>query len=219
MWHQVVTSSDAPDAATRAVSGPLAAGPTACNGGRVLTLFHDYTSPASAVAFTRLARLAEGGLDVAFEGVDVHGIDAALPLDLEVLAALDDLAEQAEAEGLVLRRPRMLAPTALAHVLGHHATRRGAGVAVARAVYAALWRDGADIADRDVLVDVAVAAGLDAGEVGALLADRVALAAQRRRTLAHRQAGVGGVPVVLASRTLVPGLLDEDQLRALAAAV
>ena len=85
------------------------------------------------------------------------------------------------------------------------------------ALYAAYWRDGRDIADHDVLLDVATTVGLDPQVVAPLLADRVALAQRRRQMATHRRDGVGGVPVILASRTLVPGLMSETQLREMAA--
>jgi hypothetical protein len=48
------------------------------------------------------------------------------------------------------------------------------------------------------------------------VADRARIAAVRRRSAARRADGVGGVPTILTQRTLVPGLLDEADLRALA---
>jgi len=47
-----------------------------------LTLFHDYTSPGSAVAVLRLQRLADEGLAVAFEGFEAIGLDTTLPVTL-----------------------------------------------------------------------------------------------------------------------------------------
>lgn len=183
----------------------------------MLTLFHDFTSPASAVAVLRMARLAEEGLPISFEGFEAVGVDMAMPVDLDTLAAIPTLRPAAAELGLQLRRPRLLVPTGLAHVLDDHAERSGCGPAVREGLYRAVWEDDADISDPDVLLDVAAAEGLaDADEV---LADRLALAARRRRMTTHRRAGVGGVPLLLASRTLVPGLLDEAQIRALAASV
>ncbi len=183
----------------------------------MLTLFHDYTSPASAIAVVRVQRLADEGLPVEFVGFDALGVDVALPPSLDVLAAVGDLATVAAAEGVVLRRPRMLPPTALAHLAGELAERRGLGASWRQTCYRAVWTDGADIADRDVLAALGTAAGLDPGELASVLADRRLLAEARRRTGAHRREGVGGVPTILASRTLVPGLLDDADLRALAA--
>lgn len=183
----------------------------------MLTLFHDYTSPASAVAVLRLQRLADEGLPVEFEGFEAIGVDATLPVTIEVIAAIDQVAAAAAAEGLVLRRPSALPPSARAHLVGAAAEDAGLGASWRQTCYRALWSDGADIGDSEVLVDLAARAGLDGERVRVLLADRAALAALRRRMAGHRREGVGGVPTLLAHRTLVPGLLPEADLRALAA--
>ena len=177
----------------------------------VLTLFHDYTSPASAVAALRLQRLADEGLPVEFEGFETIGVDVALPMGLDVIAALDTLQG---AEGLTFRRPRSLPPTGLAHVVEVLAASFDLGTVWRATCYRAFWEDGADLADPAVLTRLARRAGLP--DVAAALSDRRLLVAGRRRTAAHRRQGVGGVPTILAQRTLVPGLLPEADLRALA---
>src|SRR5690606_12298083 len=113
----------------------------------MLTLFHDYTSPASAVAVRRLQRLADEGLPVEFEGFEAIGVDATLPVTVDVVAALDDLAAVAAAEGVTLRRPRALPPTGLAHLVGDTAERVGLGASWRQVCYRAFWQDGADLAD------------------------------------------------------------------------
>jgi predicted DsbA family dithiol-disulfide isomerase len=185
----------------------------------MLTLFHDVTDPASAVAVARYSRLAGEGLPIAFEGFEAVGLDIALPPDLNLLTRLDSLGPEAAAEGLTLRRPRIMPPTGLAHVLLAHAEAGPHGPALRSLLYGSYWTDGADIADPAVLCDVAAKAGLDVEEVTHLLADRVALAARRRQMATYRREGIGGVPVVLASRTLVPALMDTDQIRVLARAI
>ncbi|CAN5378818.1 hypothetical protein BH23ACT9_BH23ACT9_34640 [soil metagenome] len=185
----------------------------------MLVLFHDVTDPASAVAVARCTRLAREGVPIEFDGFEAVGIDVTMPPDVEVLALLDRLGDEAASEGLHLRRPRSTPPTGLAHVLLAHAEPTPAAHDLRLAVYRAYWTGGADLTDHAVLTDLAVTAGLDGAAVDALLADRVELASRRRRMAAHRREGIGGVPVVLASRTLLPGLMTEQQLRDLAAAV
>ncbi|HUG83246.1 MAG TPA: DsbA family protein [Euzebya sp.] len=185
----------------------------------MLVLFHDITDPASAVAVARCTRLAREGLPIAFEGFEAVGLDVALPPDIEVLARLDGLGAQAAAEGLTLNRPQMMPPTGLAHVLLAHAETTPHAHDVRLALYARYWGDGADIASHSVLQDLAARCGLGVAAVAQVLGDRVGLALRRREMAAHRRDGIGGVPVILASRTLLPGLLEESQLRDLAAAV
>lgn len=182
----------------------------------MITLFHDYTSPASAVAVARAHRLQDEGLDIEIVGFEAVGVDLHVPVTLDVLAELDVVAEQAATEGMRLRRPRLLPPTGLAHVI-----ERAVSGAAARmwrsAGYRAFWHDGRDLADPDELRAIAEEAGLDGSAIEDRLTDRLALAGVRRATSGHRRDGVGGVPTILAQRTLVPGLLGDDDLRALAA--
>lgn len=185
----------------------------------MLTLFHDFSSPASAVAVARAAALRADGVPLAFEGFEAIGVDIAVPVDLQTVALIERLAPHAEEVGIQLRRPDTLPPTGLAHVLAHHAKDHGCEDPVRDGLYRALWRDGADLGDPTTLIDIAQAAGMPRETAGALLADRVALAACRREMAAHRRIGVGGVPVLLASQTLLPGLLDSASLRELALAV
>lgn len=183
----------------------------------MLTLFHDYTSPASAIAVARLQRLADEGLPVEFVGFDATGLDAALPPSLDVLAAIEDLAAEAATEGVELRRPRFVPPTARAHAVGTLAEAAELGASWRARCYRGFWVDGADIGDNDVLVALADQAGLPAEKVQGALADGALLASVRRAAGRHRRNGIGGVPTILAQRTLIPGLLAEAHLRELGA--
>lgn len=183
----------------------------------MLTLFHDYTSPASAVAVARLQRLADEGLPVEFVGFDAIGVDVALPPSLDILAALQQLADDAASENVVLRRPPSVPPTARAHAVGTIAETHELGASWRQCCYTAFWSDGAAIDDIAVLVALAEEAGLPADEVDAALRDSTFIASVRRAAGRHRRSGVGGVPTILAQRTLVPGLLSERDLRELAA--
>lgn len=183
----------------------------------MLTLTHDVTSPASAVAVARFDRLAAEGLPVRFRGIDVLGIDATMPVTLDVLAELERVAPRAAALGLDLRRPSRRPGTARVHLVGDLAAVAGRGPAWRAATYAAYWRDDADLADPTVLVELAAGAGLDPDAVAAALADEGAVAAVRRRTNEARSEGIGGVPVLVAHGTLVSPDVDDAALWQLAA--
>ena len=182
---------------------------------RMITLFHDFTSAASAIAVARAHRLASDGLDIELIGFDAIGVDMHVPVTLDVLAELDALAPAAAHEGLILRRPRLLPPTGLAHVIERGLPSDGAQ-AWRSACYTAFWRDQRDIGDPAVLAAIGGTLRFPADRLGELLSDRLELAAVRRSTADRRRDGVGGVPTILAHRTLVPGLLNEDDMRALA---
>ncbi len=181
----------------------------------MLTLTHDITSPASAVAVARLQRLADEGLLVTFRGLDVLGLDATVPVTLDVLEELERVRPAAEALGLTLRRPSLRPPTALVHAIADLADDAGLGAAWRTAAYRAYWRDDADLGDPSVVAALAGSVGLDDELVDALLADGRIVAAVRRRTHTARGEGIGGVPVLVAHGTLVSADLDDDTLRQL----
>lgn len=179
----------------------------------MLTLYHDYTSPASAVAVLRLQGLADAGLPVRFTGFDVLGLDTAIPATLEMLEELSQQVDAAAALDLFLRRPRRRPPTLAAHLVGDLADAHDLGASWRAAAYRSFWEQGADLGDHAVLVALAVGAGLAASEVRAGLDDRDRRHALRRRMLALRGRGVGGVPVLEAQSTFVSPFLAEADLR------
>lgn len=180
----------------------------------MITLFHDYTSAASAVAVARAHRLQTSGPAIELVGFEAVGVDMHVPVTLDVLAELDSLRSAAADEGLTLHRPDLLPPTGLAHVVERGLPEQA--TAWRTRCYAAFWSHGRDIGDADVLRDIGAGLGLDEDRLTQLLTDRLALAQLRRMTTEWRRNGVGGVPTILAQRTLVPGLLDDDAIRALA---
>lgn len=182
----------------------------------MLELFHDITSAASYVAVVRMQALADEGVDVAFHGVDMRGLDATLPVSLDMLAELEHVRRESQDLGLILVRPRLSPPTAAAHVVAGHAVQRGLGAAWRQACYRGFWEQGLDLSEPDVLGSLAASCGLDADEVLMLASDRAAIAGHRRQVGTLRGDGIGGVPVVRASGTLVPATLPDEDLRHLA---
>lgn len=182
----------------------------------MLTLYHDYTSPASAVAVLRLQRLADTGVAIGFLGFDVLGLDRPIPVTLPVLEELDRQRDAAAALGLRLRRPGRCPPTVGAHLVGEVAESRGLGASWRETAYRAFWERGVDLGDSGALTGLAVAAGLERAPTAAVLADRQRRLALRRRMMELRGRGVGGVPVLEAQSTFVSPFLPEDDLRHLA---
>lgn len=181
----------------------------------MLLLTHDYTSPASAIAVARFHRLEAAGLRVRFRGVDVLGLDATLPVTLDVLAELEQVAPQAAEFGIVLQRPTRRPSTARAHVVTDLAEQQGVATAWRRSLYAAYWSRDVDLADPALLGELASEVGLDPDAAVAAATDDRAVAAVRRRTQQLRGEGIGGVPVLTAHGTHVSPALSDDDLWAL----
>lgn len=182
----------------------------------MLTLYHDYTSPASAVAVARVARLQAEGVAIRVVGTEAFGLDATLPVTLDLIEELRRVGPLAEAEGVALHRPTIVPPTASAHLVEDVAAAEGEAHAWRTRCYAAYWRDGRDISDPNVLAALATEVGLSHDRVVDVLADRLALLALRQRFAGHRREGIGGVPLLSYGGTLVPGLIDAADMRALA---
>ena len=183
----------------------------------MLTLHWDVTAPEAALAVLRCQRLADAGRRVAFSGVDVLGVEVALPVTLDQLAGLEAVAGRCATLGLELRRPARRVPTLPAHLVGSLADAADLGAAWRLAALRAYWTDGEDVGDADVLVDLAAGVGLDPFRVRDLLADPAAVSDLRGRHLALRRKGVGGVPVLEVDGTLLPADVDDDVLASLAA--
>ena len=182
----------------------------------MLILHHDITSPRSALAVLRVQRLADSGLAVAFRGLDALGVAVALPVTLDQLAELEQVAGRAAGFGLEMRRPTLRPPTLDAHLVGEQAERAGLGAAWRLACLRAYWTDGADVADHSVLRGIAALVGLDADRVAAVLADTTARNELRATMLARRAVGIGGVPVLEVDGTLLPADVDDATLEELA---
>jgi predicted DsbA family dithiol-disulfide isomerase len=83
------------------------------------------------------------------------------------------------------------------------------------ALFVALWQDGRDIGDADVLVDVADDVGVDEDEVREAVADDDLDAALRERFEDARQVGVTGVPTFEYADHAARGAVPPEQLRRL----
>lgn len=183
----------------------------------MITLFHDYISPASAVAVLRVHTLVAEGVPVDVVGFQPLPLEVAIPPTLAVMEELERHADDAAALGLTLGRPRRLPPTTGAHLVERLAGDRDAAVRFRAAAYRALWEDGADLAAPDVLVALATQAGLDGDLTRTRVQDRVEMARIKQQLAGARSVHVGGVPALDVDGTLVSAFLPLEDLRQLAA--
>lgn len=96
--------------------------------------------------------------------------------------------------------------TLKAHVLIGAAAARGTQRDVARALFAAYFREGLDVGDDDVLVGVATRNGFGAEEAAAILGDAELRSATQALARSFAQQGIGGVPfIVFDERVAVSG--------------
>lgn len=87
--------------------------------------------------------------------------------------------------------------------------------AVDEAIYAALWQDGRDIGDRDVLAEICADAGLDADEVLEASEAKGLREHLEERFSAARERGVTGVPTFVYEGRAACGAIPPEQLERL----
>lgn len=121
----------------------------------------------------------------------------------------------AEAEGLPMGSRDRTYNSRLAQELGAWAAEQGKGSAFHDAVFRAYFVDAKNIGDEDVLLDLAVATGLDRSAAKRVLQDRTHSAAVERDWARSREAGITGVPTFEAGGRRVVGAQPYDVLRAM----
>ncbi len=83
------------------------------------------------------------------------------------------------------------------------------------AVLGALWEDGRDIGDRDVLAKIATAVGLDSGVVETAVTDNSLRAEVHDRFQAAKRAGVTGVPTFAYEGAAARGAVPPEHIQRL----
>ena len=113
--------------------------------------------------------------------------------------------EAARAAGVALNLPIItrMPNTLNAHRLLHWAGIEGAQTPVMSALLRAYWRDGRDIGQTEVLVQIAADAGLDAAMIRRLLATEADTDTIRLRETHARERGIVSVPTFILDNTHV----------------
>lgn len=123
-------------------------------------------------------------------------------------AAFERLAGLAAEAGLPFRPPEHIPRTRTVQGLTEWLRRRDPETAARlhHDLFIAYWGEGRDIEDRATIIEIAVAAGADAGEIAAALDTEDLGALVDASTEAARRIGVTGTPAWLIDRrALVPG--------------
>lgn len=105
-------------------------------------------------------------------------------------------------------------PTVRAHTLLRHAAAKGTQRALSRALFAAYFLEAKNIADPEVLAEVAASHGLSREEVLRLTHDAEALAQTRAEAEHAARNGIRGVPLfIFDGRTVLSGAQPEAVFR------
>lgn len=163
-------------------------------------------------AFAVVWRPFELNPDMPREGMDRRAYRVAKFGSLERSRALDARLEAVGAGvgiGFAFERIARTPNTFDAHRLIDFAQREGAGEAVVEALFRRYFEGGEDVGRHEVLLDVARAAGLDAGAVGAMLAGDAGAAEVRAAEDEAWRLGITGVPMfVIDGRPRIAGAQD-----------
>jgi predicted DsbA family dithiol-disulfide isomerase len=143
--------------------------------------------------------------DMPSEGVDKHDYLAAKFGEDRLVQMHLRLKEASRAAGAEIDpdTPRRMPNTLDAHRLIHWAGLEGRQTAVVSAVMRAYWREGRDIGNAGVLVDIAAAAGMDRAVTARLLASDADADDIRARDADARAKGVSAVPTFLIAQQYV----------------
>ncbi len=129
------------------------------------------------------------------EGRSLANLFAGQPVDIE--AMLVRLRDAARAEGLAFGDRKMTYNSRLAQELGKWAEAKGRGEAFHKAVFAAYFAEGQNLALQEVLAKAAVAAGLQAEEAVEVINSRRFKEAVDKDWMRSRQLGVTAVPTFM----------------------
>lgn len=186
-----------------------------------LKLHFDYIDPASWVMYQRLrALLGDSFAEVALVPHEVR-TPRDPPLDPGAQPWTDywkAMAALAPSEMARMTPPIRLPHTRKAHELVSHAresgARGGSPDGLHSAIFSAALEAGRDIGRVDLLVQLAVEAGLDRSEARAVLdVDRYTEEVERIRT-ASLDTGVVGVPTLVRGVAVLEGVHDSEAIRA-----
>lgn len=203
-----------------------------------VTATYDFICPWCWIAERRLTQVIEeanltDGVSVRFVPFELNPSMPAAGVDRKAYRsakfgswarsqALDaQVAEVGRADGLAFNHAQIARTpnTRLAHRLVWFAQCNGSAVALVDALFAAYFRDGRDIGDANVLVDVAAGIGLHGDAVRAWLASDDGLDAVLGLEADAIREGIGSVPLTRVGSVVISGAQPAAVFRdALAAA-
>lgn len=183
-----------------------------------LVVYSDYVCPFSYLAESGLARLKlEEGVVVEYRPFELRPAPAPLPdpADPALVAQWErTILPLAATLGVEMRRPPVVPRSRKAHELAAFAREKGVFPAMHDALFRAFFQEGRDIGRIDVLVDLAVALGLDRTETRVVLdVDRCTPEVEAAELEAVRR-GILAVPTFCRDDEELAGLQPYPVLRA-----
>lgn len=192
-----------------------------------LTVFTDFICPWCYLSSARTARLVReyGPEQVVLEyvhfplhpglpenGTKLSELFKGRGLDVDAMQA--QMAQRMKSEGLEFVPHEHVSNTRKAQELSAWAIEQK-GTSLIDALYRANFVDGADLGDTEVLVNIAVAAGINGDEARAAIESRAGKSAIDEQWTTARQIGVTGVPTFVVGNRGVVGAQPYPELQRL----
>lgn len=184
-----------------------------------ITLFTDFTCPASYITEAALWRLGDEDIEVRYRAFELFPESAARGTPRFTPEEWGELEELATAAGIEIV-PRLELPnTRKAHESSAFARERGSEGALRREIFAGFWGEGRDIGRIDVLAEMIDRVGIEPEDLRiALDIDRFREEVLADEDLAHRLR-IPGTPVLFLGEgpeaRIVAGARGVEELRSL----
>ncbi len=181
-----------------------------------LLMFHDFASAFCRAALPVVREAAAGaGLDLALVPFELFPAPTLLPEPADVLASeLEAVTPWTAERGLMLKLPSRTPRTRKAHEAVAFARDNGLELAMAEAIYDALWNRGLDIGRLDVLGELGEEIGLDGAALHVALGVDLHGDAVADAQRAAEASGIESVPTLRFGESELVGLARPPDLAA-----
>jgi predicted DsbA family dithiol-disulfide isomerase len=189
-----------------------------------LEMFSDFVCPFCYIGLATVRKLQpEFGFELELHSFQIHPEWPAEGLALAQHPRMMDpkarrliwnhILELAEAAGVSMKAPEVLANSRLALQAAEFARENGKGDAFDERVYKAYFTEGLNIGLQGVLNDLAADVGLDRSELDRALESQRYAARLEHDTQLARERGVSGVPAFFLGEYSIVGAQSEEMMR------
>jgi len=177
-------------------------------------VYSDYICPFCYIGFHRIEKLKEEyNLDVEWEPFELHPETPKKGFKMEGLSFPKDYLEMvmanvkrlADEEGLMLKFTGTLPNSQLALFISEFARNKGKFDDFHKLIFEAYWKEGKDIGDLSLLLDLAESVGLNKEEIMAYIKSDEPVNRLKKNMFELGRRGINGVPTFLIGNQFVIG--------------
>ena len=179
-----------------------------------IVVFSDYICPFCYIGFYRVEQLKENfALDVEWRPFEIHpetpkkGTDLSnLPFPKEYLEMMKaNIKKLADDVGVTFKLTDKLPNSRMALYLSEFARKKGKFDEVHKLIFDSYWKDGKDIGDQALLLDLADSLGFDRSEVLEYIDSEEPFNELKKSLSELRKYGINGVPTFIIGDKIVVG--------------